>query len=455
VFVEPKRLLLRLTALLSKNNKSFIVQSSKISIFDQIPKSSSIRLINLGCARNLADAQLILGRLKKKGHRITSRSKADVVILNTCAFIESAKKETIDFILDLIALKKKGTIKKIAVIGCFSERYPKELKKEFKEIDFIDGILPLEKDEKESKVFLTPKSFAYLKICESCYNLCHFCVIPKIKGKFKSRSMVSISDEAKVLDRKGFLEVDIIGQDITAYGIDLYKHKALVELLEGLVAKTSCIKWFRLLYLYPAHITDELLSFMAAHSRICKYLDIPLQHINDQVLKRMNRNFSKKKIISLIKKIRKKMPECCIRTSFIVGYPGETQVQFDELCLFVKTIRFDRLGVFKYSKEKGTKAACEQNQVSELIKQARYDILMKIQQKISTVKLKKFIGKKIFVLIDEKVKDEKGIYIGRSQFDAPEVDGVVYVESKKKIKPGDFIEVEIADSYEYDLVGQY
>jgi len=431
------------------------VQFSKTPIVDQIPKASSVRLINLGCARNLTDAQTILGRLKKKGHPIVHNQKADVVILNTCSFIESAKKETIDLILELIDLKKKRVIKKIAVVGCFPQRYPKQMRKEFKEVDFIDGVLALEKEEKEDKVILTPKSYVYLKICESCYNLCHFCVIPKIKGKFASRSIESITEEATKFDKKRIKEVNIIGQDITAYGFDIYKRKALVDLLKGLLKSTKNIKWFRLLYAYPTHVTDELLDLMQEQKRICQYLDIPLQHINDKILKNMNRNSSKRKIIVLIQKIRKKMPLCCLRTSFIVGYPGETEVQFKELCLFVRKFQFDRVGVFMYSKEDGTRAARLPSQVSKSVKQRRYDVLMKLQQEISTRKLKNFVGKKLSVIIDEKMKNDKGVYVGRSQYDAPEVDGVVYVETKKKINPGDFITVEIMDSYEYDLIGKY
>ncbi|MDD3374642.1 MAG: 30S ribosomal protein S12 methylthiotransferase RimO [Candidatus Omnitrophica bacterium] len=430
------------------------MQFSKIPIVNQIPKSSSVRLINLGCARNLVDSQIILGRLKKKNHAIVHSQKADVVILNTCAFIETAKKETIDLILELIDLKKSGIIKRIAVVGCFPERYPKQMRKEFKEVDFIDGVLSLEKEENEKKVVLTPKSYVYLKICESCYNLCHFCVIPKIKGKFVSRSIESITREAKRLDRKKIKEINIIGQDITAYGLDLYKHKALVDLLKSLLKNTSQIKWFRLLYAYPSHVTDELLDLMQSQKRICQYLDIPLQHVNDKILRDMNRHFFKKEIIALIKKIRNKMPECCLRTSFIVGYPGETEAQFKELCAFVRKFQFDRLGVFMYSREEGTKAACLPNQISEDVKQRRYDTLMKIQQGISTSKLRRFIGKKLFVVVDEEIKNEKGLYVGRSQYDAPEVDGVIYIETRKKLKSGDFFKVEIIDSYEYDLLGK-
>ncbi len=431
------------------------MEFSSPSFINQISKSSRVALINLGCARNLCDAQVILGKLKAKGHSICNINKSDVVILNTCAFIEEAKKETIDTILDLIELKKKGKIKKIVVLGCFPQRYPKEVRKEFKEIDVIGGILPLSKSENSSGFLLTPKSYGYLKICESCYHHCSFCAIPKIKGKFSSRLIKAIVEEAKILDNKNIHEIDIIGQDITAYGLDVYKKKSLVSLLRSLIKETKNVRWFRLLYSFPAHITKDLLRFISQEKRMCKYIDVPLQHINDRILKSMDRKFSKTKTISLIKKIRRLIPECCLRTSFIVGYPGETEKEFKELYSFIKEFQFDRVGVFTYSKEEGTRAALLPDQISENVKQQRYEKLMDLQQTISTKKLKKLVGRTIDIVVDEKSKKEKSLYVGRSEYDAPEVDGIVYVRTKKALKVGDYIRVEIIDSYEYDLLGKF
>ncbi|MDP8266023.1 MAG: 30S ribosomal protein S12 methylthiotransferase RimO [Candidatus Aceula meridiana] len=423
-------------------------------IFFKKLKPSRIGLINLGCARNLVDSQLILGQLQRKGHQIVDIKKADVAIVNTCAFIGDAKDETIDTILDLVDLKKRGKIQKIAVLGCFAERYPKELAAEFKEVDFINGVLPFERKKISPSVQLTPKSFAYLKICESCYNYCSFCVIPQIKGKFSSRHVESILNEAKTLDQKKIKEINIIGQDITAYGLDIYKEKYLSTLLERIAAQAKNVQWIRLLYSYPAHITDELLNTIKREEKICRYLDLPLQHISDRILKSMNRGLFQKKTIDLIKRIRKIIFGISLRSSFIVGYPGETDKEFKQLCSFVKDFGFDHVGVFTYSKEEGTRAARLPNQVPDDIKQERYAALMEIQQGISRKKLKRFIGKKLKILIDEKERGEKTFYLGRSEFDAPDVDGVVFVRSRRILKPGDFVNATIVDSYEYDLVAR-
>lgn len=423
-------------------------------IFFKTLKPSRIGLVNLGCARNLVDSQIILGKLKSQGHTIVDIKKADVAIVNTCAFINDAKDETIDTILDLIDLKKKGKIKKIAVLGCFAERYPKELDAEFKEVDFINGVLPFEKQTISPSVQLTPKSFSYLKICESCYNHCSFCVIPQIKGEFSSRHLESILKEVKTLDHKKIKEINIIGQDITAYGLDIYKEKYLNTLLKSIAKQTENIEWIRLLYAYPAHVTDELLNTIKREEKICRYLDLPLQHISDRILKSMNRGLLQKKTVELITRIRRAVPGISLRSSFIVGYPGETDEEFKQLCSFIRDFAFDRVGVFAYSQEEGTPAARLSHQISDDIKQERYAILMEIQQGISRKKLKRFVGKKLKILIDEKEKGEKTLYLGRSEFDAPDVDGVVFVRSRRILKPGDFVSATVIDSYEYDLVAR-
>mgnify|MGYP001581854025 CR=1 FL=1 len=414
-----------------------------------LARKERVSLINLGCARNLVDSEIILGELKQKGASVVNIENADTVIVNTCAFVADAKKETIDTLLNLIHLKKQKRIKTIIAVGCFTERYAKVFKKEFPEVDQAFGILPLAKNKNFARASLTPRSYAYLKICESCYNHCSFCAIPSIKGKFSSRAMKNIVEEAKELEKRGVKEIDIIGQDITAYGLDIYGQKALPRLLKGILKATKKIRWVRLLYAFPGHISDDLLDIVAKEDRICKYMDLPLQHINDRILKSMNRGLSRQETVHLVTKIRKKIPGVMLRTAFIVGYPGETDAEFKELCKFVRDFQFDRVGVFAYSKEEGTKAAQIKNQIPDRIKRARYNTLMKIQQGISSKKMEKFIGRELDVLIDEA--DEKDLYAGRSAYDAPEVDGVVYVTSRRPLKSGDFIRAKVIDASEYDL----
>lgn len=418
------------------------------------PPKSSVGIINLGCARNLTDSQIILGRLKENGYCITDIKNADVAIVNTCSFIKEAKEESIDVILDLIELKKQGKIKKIIVAGCLTQRYPYELAGHFKEIDAVTGVLSLEKDEVCPQVVLTPKHFAYVKISESCFNPCSFCTIPKIKGKFCSRTIESVMSEVKFLDSNGVKEINIIGQDITAYGMDIYKEKSLSRLLKEIVPVTKNIRWVRLLYAFPAHVDDALIDCISHEKKICHYLDIPLQHISDKLLKSMNRNITKQQTVTLIKKLRKIIPDISLRTTFIVGFPGETDEDFQELLDFSLEFPFEHAGVFPYSREEGTAAHDFKGQVLGAVKKKRLDRLMRQQQEISKNLQKKFLGKKLEVLIDEKQKGEENIYLGRTPYQAPEVDGLVYVHAKKVLKIGDFVSVKIKDTYEYDLVAQ-
>jgi len=415
----------------------------------------NVGVINLGCARNLVDAQAILGHLKRNGHHVVDVKDADVAIVNTCAFVEEAKKESIDAIIDLVELKKKGKIKKVIVAGCLAQRYGDELAKEFADVDAIVGAQQLERDViPDHQVFLTPTHFAYVKICESCYNQCSFCIIPKIKGKFVSRSMESILEEVRQLDARGVQEIHVIGQDITAYGMDIYREKSLAKLLKDIIAITKNIQWIRLLYTFPAHITDELVDVIASEEKICNYIDMPIQHISDHLLTSMNRNITKQETIDLIRKIRSRIPNASIRTTFVVGLPGETEEDFEELIRFVKETRFEKVGVFVYSREEGTLAYDMPNQVPELIKKRRLNALMAVQQDISRSIQEQFIGKTLKILIEEKQKGEQDVYLGRSEFDAPEVDGIVYVHSKKQLKSGTFVMNKITDAYEYDLVGE-
>jgi len=425
---------------------------------ERLSAGQKVGVINLGCARNLVDAQMMLGRLKKNGHRIVDADQAQTVIVNTCSFIEEARKESIDTILDLVELKKQGKIKKVIVAGCLAQRYGKDLAKEFPGVDAFVGTPTLNREEMPQQMQLTPKHFAYVKICESCFNACSFCAIPKIKGKFISRTIDSIVKEVKELDAQGVKEINIIGQDITAYGMDVYRQKSLARLLKELVRVIKNIEWIRLLYAFPSHVTDELIEVIAQEPKICKYIDMPLQHISDHILLEQNRNITTKQTIELIQKIRRAMPQGFVRTTFITGLPGETQEDFDQLRGFVKDFRFERVGVFVYSKEEGTLAAKMTGHVPEKLKKFRLDTLMQDQQAISSEIQQSFVGRTLKVLIEEKEKKEtphRGVsaYIGRSEYDAPDVDGVVYVRSKAALKPGDFVQVRITDAYEYDLAG--
>ena len=417
-------------------------------------KKPSINLVNLGCARNTVDSQVILGRLKQKGHRIVDIAKADVAIVNTCSFIEEARQESIDVILDLIELKNRGKIRKLIVAGCLAQRYGQNLVSELRGVDAFVGALTLDKDKFHPQVTLTPKHYAYIKICESCYNKCSFCAIPKIKGQFISRTMESVVEEIKSLDKRGVKEVNIVGQDITAYGMDIYKKKSLAELLKTIVPATKNIEWIRLLYAFPAHVTDELIDVIAREEKICKYIDMPIQHISDRILRLMNRGMYRQGTLDLIEKIKKKIPQASLRTTFIAGFPGETEEDFNELLDFLRQTQFERIGVFVYSKEEGTAAHELKGHVPEKIKKERLDILMKELREISKQRMNRFLGQTLRVLIDEKQKESEGIYFGRTEFDAPEVDGIVYVSSKKVLHPGDFIDVHINDTLEYDLVGE-
>ena len=314
---------------------------------------NKIGILSLGCPRNLVDSESILGRLNLKGYNIVDIEEADVAVVNTCCFIEEAKRESIDAILDLVELKKEGRLKKIVVYGCLVQRYKDDLTKELPEVDTFVGCVSLNHAERFA---LIPSHYAYLKICEGCINNCSFCVIPKIKGKFTSLNINSILNKVDALDKDKVSEINIVGQDITGYGIDLYGAIKLDELLEKIIKRTRNIDWIRLLYLYPCRITDELLQLIKNSPKVCKYIDLPIQHINDRILKLMNRETKKIDILKLIEKIRKTIPSVALRTSIIVGFPSETDKEFKELLKFIEEIRFERLGAFIYSKEEGTAA---------------------------------------------------------------------------------------------------
>ncbi len=409
-----------------------------------------IGVISLGCPRNVVDAENILGSLVKKGFRVVDLDKADIAIVNTCAFIADAKKESIDAILDLVELKKEGRLKKIIVSGCLAQRYRDELRSQLPEVDAFIGNPSLR--QSLERLAIIPRHYAYLKICEGCVHNCSYCVIPKIKGAFVSLDIDSILEKVRLFDKEEISELNIIGQDISGYGRDLYAKSKLPELLEKIVRMSRNIHWIRLLYLYPDKVVRDLLKVIKDSPRVCRYIDLPVQHINSRILKLMNRKSGRKAIIDLISLIRRQLPEAAIRTSLIVGFPSESEKDFTELLDFMREVKFERLGAFTYSAEEGTAAYNLSGQIPEKIKQERFNRVMSLQKEISSQVNQNFLGKTLEVLIDQK--EEPGHYLGRSQFDAPEVDGSVYVRSPRKLSPGDFVKVKIVDTLEYDLVGE-
>ncbi len=446
---------------------------------------TKIGILSLGCPRNLIDSEVMLGFLRKKGFNICEDvAKSDIAIVNTCAFIKDAKQESIDIILGLAELKKEGKIKGLIVTGCLPQRFKKVLPKELPEVDAFLGVgnfykIPhiVEKllkgeeffevtqpdflyDHTSPRSLSTPAHYAYIKIAEGCDNRCNYCIIYALRGKYRSRTIPSIVEEARLLSSKyPISELNLIAQDTTYYGTDLYGRKSLVDLLRALTDSKNTkhykkIKWIRLLYTHPVHFQDELIDFIRNEPSICKYLDLPVQHINDEILKIMGRNSTKKQILELIEKLKNSIPNLAIRSSLIVGHPGEGNEEFDELLEFMKQVKFERLGIFTYSREEGTPAYNYPRQVPEKEKRRRFDIAMKLQQEISLEKNKDFLGKKIQVLIDEQA-DSKDMYIGRTYQDAPEVDGQVFVHTDGvNLTPGDFVDVVITDTLEYDLVGK-
>ncbi len=431
----------------------------------------NIALINHGCAKNLVDAELMLGIIAKKGHNITlDENNADVVIINTCSFIHDAEQESVQSILQMI---EQG--KKVIVTGCLSQKYNEELKQAIPEIsgmigtsnlnDVVTIIESIEKGKnytsiiEESPKYIYPENTerqqitmgasSYIKIGEGCNYSCGYCIIPQLRGKYISRPIENIVNEAKQLAKKGVTEIILIAQDTSSYGIDLYKKQALPLLLEEL-NKIDGISWIRIMYAYPTQMTDELIEAIARLDKVVKYVDIPLQHSHPRVLESMRRPVMDYR--ELIKKIRKKIPEVTIRTSLIVGYPGETEEEFEDLYNFVKDVKFDRMGAFEYSREKNTYSYSLKPQISAKIKKQRKDKLMKLQQKISLESNKKYIGTTLNCIV-EGFTDE-GVIILRSEHDAPEIDGLVYATSNNSVVPGDIEKVKIDKVDEYDLFGK-
>ncbi len=413
-------------------------------------KRKTVSLVSLGCFRNLCDSEVILHRMVMSGYKlIDGASKVDTLIINTCGFIKDAKQESIEAIRDAVESKKRGRIKNLIVVGCLVERYKDKLYKFFPEVDEWKGVEEFA-NHYQPRFNLTLPHIGFLKICEGCINRCSYCAIPLIKGSLVSRPEEEIIKEARIMDRRGVKEVNIIGQDITSWGRDLTPKRDLSYLLKLLLRYTKNIRWFRLLYTHPRHFTSSLLDIVAHEERICKYIDLPLQHINDRILKMMNRRITRKEIISLIKKIRKKIKGVVLRTSFIVGFPGETEEEFKELVSFVEDMKFERVGVFVYSREEHTAAYNFKPQVHYQRRLARYRKIMLRQQKISYNFNLSFIGKRIKVLVDTF---DNGVYIGRPYFSTYETDGVVFIE-REDMKVGRFYNVNVYGALTYDLLAR-
>lgn len=431
-----------------------------------------IGLISLGCDKNRIDSELLLGKLNERNEIVNNPNEADIIIVNTCGFIESSKQESIDTILEMSQYKDKNC-KMIIATGCLTQRYSKELQELIPEIDIMLGVNDyvniqnfidqfFENHNKICKceysdvsinegkrILTTEKHVAYIRISEGCDNFCTYCIIPKIRGKYRSRSMESVINEAKELANMGVKEIILVGQDTAIYGRDIYKENKLPELIRG-ISEIESIEWIRVLYTYPEEITDELIKELKTNDKVCKYLDIPIQHISNTVLKRMNRKSSKEIITSNIKKMRNEIENLCLRTSIIVGFPGETAEEFNELKEFVEEIKFDNLGVFKYSQEEDTAAARMENQISEETKENRLKEIMIIQQEVSKEKNKNKIGKVYKVLVEGKNEE---YWIGRNYQMVPEIDGAIFFKCDKILNIGGFVYVKVTDALEYDLIG--
>jgi ribosomal protein S12 methylthiotransferase len=432
----------------------------------------NIFFVSLGCDKNLVDSEVMLGLLNKAGHELTNdETEAEAVVINTCAFISDAKEESINTIIEMGRLKKTGRLKKLIVAGCLSQRYKDEIMKELPEIDVIIGATNYDKiveaigtdeDAIVDDINYTPKpvserivttnaSMAYFKIAEGCNKLCTYCIIPHIRGRYRSIPMDRLLASAEKLAADGIKELVLVAQETTLYGVDLYGGKKLPELLTKL-SDIEGIEWIRLLYCYPEEITDELISVMAENPKICHYIDIPIQHSENEILRRMGRKTSREDIVSLVSKLRTAMPDIAIRTTLISGFPGETQELHDGLVDFVDECEFDRLGVFTYSPEEGTPAAGYEDQVDGELAAKWRDEIMELQQEISYEKNQELIGSIQRVLIEGYLVEDD-VYVGRTYRDAPGVDGIVFVSAPYELMSGSFVDVKITEANEYDLTG--
>lgn len=448
------------------------------------PKTASktqpvrIGMMSLGCPKTLVDSEIILGKLDPAKYSfVTNVGNCDVALLNTCSFINDAQKESVDRILELVELKKQKQIKALVVMGCMVQQFTGELQKELKEVDaFIGsgeyGKIPeiVEKvtggekvvsvgkagylsSASERRIALTPKYYRYLKISEGCDHICSFCTIPSFRGKHRSRKIDDVIQEAERLVSEGAKEIIVTGQDTTYFGRDFSGEFLLPTLLKEL-DQVKGAEWIRVLYAYPSCITQELMETIGRSKKIVHYLDMPLQHASDAMLQSMRRGITRRKTTDLIKQFRSIVPDLAIRTTFIVGFPGETDKDFEELLEFIEEMKFERLGIFRYSKEDGTHGASLPNQIPEKIKQARWESAMKLQNKVSKGNMERFIGKKVKVLIEERSQENPEWIVGRGYMDAPEIDGNVLIPTKKLLEPGTFSTVTITSSQDYDLIGE-
>lgn len=432
-----------------------------------------VGFVSLGCSKNLVDTEMLIGLFQKEKFELVQKpEEADILVVNTCGFIESAKEEAINTILEMAEFKKTEKCQYLIAIGCLVKRYQKELEKALPEVDLFVSIDEYEdiwnkienmlghEDKKTSqntldymeRVIATGNTTAYLKIAEGCSNCCTYCAIPSIRGPYVSRPLGDVLQEAERLAELGYQEIIVIAQDTTKYGIDLYGEPKLAELLEKL-CQIEGFRWIRFLYAYPESITDELIEIVKKNEKICHYFDIPLQHFSDKILKRMNRKSHAKAIEELIIKLRKEIPDVIIRTTMIVGFPGETEEDFMELYEFIKRVKFEKLGVFPYSKEDGTPAERLPEQIHYKTKQKRWNLVMSKQNEISQAKLQEKVGSTFLTLIDG-FTDDREYAIGRSYMDIPDEDGVIYIENNGNIRVGDFVECKIIKVSEYDLIGQ-
>ena len=436
-----------------------------------------ILFISLGCDKNLVDTEVMLGLLASRGYEMTDdETQADIIVINTCCFIHDAKEESIQNILEMAEYKKSGRAKALIVTGCLAQRYRQEILDEIPEVDEVLGTTAYDKildavdaalagkqevmlsdidalplpDTK--RLVTTGGHFAYLKIAEGCDKHCTYCIIPKIRGNFRSVPMERLVKEAEGLAEQGVKELILVAQETTLYGKDLYGEKSLHVLLREL-AKISGIRWIRILYCYPEEITDELIQVMKEEPKVCHYLDLPIQHANDEILKRMGRRTSRQQLIDIIGKLRREIPDICLRTTLITGFPGETKEQHEELMDFVDEMEFDRLGVFTYSPEEDTPAAVMPDQIDEEVKEERQAELMELQQDIAFDNAQDMVGREVLVMVEGKVADENA-YVGRTYRDAPNVDGLIFINTDEELLSGDFARVKVTGAVDYDLIGE-
>lgn len=431
---------------------------------------------SLGCDKNLVDSEMMLGMLAESGYCFTDdENEADAVVVNTCCFIGDAKEESVNTILEMAELKKSGQIKALVVTGCLAQRYQEEIRTEIAEVDAVVGTSAIEElptvldaafagkaqdryhrlDEKpltdQKRILTTGGHYAYLKIAEGCDKHCTYCIIPQVRGPYRSVPMESLLREARALAEQGVKELILVAQETTVYGQDLYGYKALPELL-GKLCRIEGLAWIRVLYCYPEEINDALIQVIQKEEKICHYLDIPVQHASDPILKRMGRRTDRRELTDMVKKLRREIPDICLRTTLIAGFPGETEEDFETLFDFVEEMAFDRLGVFPYSQEEDTPAADMPDQISDGVKQARCDRLMALQQEIAFDAAADMEGRLVMAMIEGKVADED-VYVARTYKDAPDVDGYLFVQTDRELMTGDFVRVRITGSHEYDLMG--